>query len=200
MLSLSGIPLPLLLVCRLFLPLPPLLSCLSSSCVLLLLRLFPLHVCYPVLLSFRSSSGSGTLLLYCSSVPPPLLLVLSPSAVILSFLPLLLSSPPQQAPFSARLLPCAAAQLQHQQRFWASSSALPRLPVFFRGETGGGVRSGPGEARIILIFHIISVRPSQQPLMVRTVLKVYMELGSYFLFLQEQIKDIIIICSVAPRR
>jgi hypothetical protein len=31
------------------------------------------------------------------------------------------------------------------------------------------------------------------PLMVRTFLKVYMELGSYFLFLQEQIKDIIII-------
>jgi hypothetical protein len=29
--------------------------------------------------------------------------------------------------------------------------------------------------------------------MVRTFLKVYMELGSYFLFLHEQIKDIIII-------
>jgi len=29
--------------------------------------------------------------------------------------------------------------------------------------------------------------------MVRTFLKVYMELGSYFLFLQEQIKDIIIV-------
>ena len=43
------------------------------------------------------------------------------------------------------------------------------------------------------LSHIISVRPSKQPLMVRTFLKVYMELGSYFLFLQEQIKDIIII-------
>ena len=32
--------------------------------------------------------------------------------------------------------------------------------------------------------------------MVRTFLKVYMELGSYFLFLQEQIKDIIIIFRV----
>ena len=32
-----------------------------------------------------------------------------------------------------------------------------------------------------------------QHLRVRTFLKVYMELGSYFLFLQEQIKDIIII-------
>jgi hypothetical protein len=29
--------------------------------------------------------------------------------------------------------------------------------------------------------------------MVRTFLKVYMEIGSYFLFLQEQIKDIIIV-------
>jgi len=29
--------------------------------------------------------------------------------------------------------------------------------------------------------------------MVRTFLKVYVKLGSYFLFLQEQIKDIIII-------
>jgi hypothetical protein len=47
------------------------------------------------------------------------------------------------------------------------------------------VRSGPGEARTILLL-----RPSKQPLMVRTFLKVYMELGSYFLFLQEQIKDI----------
>jgi hypothetical protein len=56
------------------------------------------------------------------------------------------------------------------------------------------VRSGPGEARTILLLHIISVRPSKQPLLVRTFLKEYMELGSYFLFLQEQIKDIIIIC------
>ena len=48
-------------------------------------------------------------------------------------------------------------------------------------------------ARTILLFHIISARPSKQPRMVRTFLKVYMELGSYFLFLQEQIKDIIII-------
>ena len=51
------------------------------------------------------------------------------------------------------------------------------------------MRSGPGAARTILLFHIISTRPSKQPLMVRTFLKVYMELGSYFLFLQEQIKD-----------
>jgi hypothetical protein len=40
------------------------------------------------------------------------------------------------------------------------------------------VRSGPGEAGTILLLHIISVRPSKQPLMVRTFLKVYMELGS----------------------
>jgi hypothetical protein len=67
-----------------------------------------------------------------------------------------------------------------------------RKGVFGGEEEGGGVRSGPGEARTILLLHIISVRPSKQPLMVRTFLKVYMELGSYFLFLQEQIKDIII--------
>ena len=54
------------------------------------------------------------------------------------------------------------------------------------------MRSGPGEARTILLLHIISVRPSKQPLVVRNFLKVYMELGSSFLFLEEQIKDIII--------
>ncbi len=48
------------------------------------------------------------------------------------------------------------------------------------------MRSGPGAARTILLFHIISVTPSKQPFMVRTFLKVYMELGSYFLFLQEK--------------
>ena len=55
------------------------------------------------------------------------------------------------------------------------------------------MRSGPGAARTILLFHIISARPSKQPRMLRTFLKVYIELVSYFLFLQEQIKDIIII-------
>jgi hypothetical protein len=51
---------------------------------------------------------------------------------------------------------------------------------FVGEEEGGGVRSGPREARTILLLHIISVRPSKPPLMVRTFLKVYMELGSYF--------------------
>ena len=60
------------------------------------------------------------------------------------------------------------------------------------GGRRGGVRSGPGAARTILLFHIISARPSKHPLMVRTFLKLYMGLGSYFLFLQEQLKDIII--------
>jgi hypothetical protein len=41
---------------------------------------------------------------------------------------------------------------------------------------------------------------SAQPLMVRTFLKVYMEFGSYFLFLQEQIKDIIILPPEDPSR
>ena len=44
------------------------------------------------------------------------------------------------------------------------------------------MRSGLGEARTILLLHVFSDRPSKQPLMVRTFLKVYMELGSYFLF------------------
>ena len=61
------------------------------------------------------------------------------------------------------------------------------------------MRSGPGVARTILLLHIISARPSKQPRMVRTFLKVYMELGSYFLFLQEQIKDIIIWRGVGGR-
>jgi hypothetical protein len=42
------------------------------------------------------------------------------------------------------------------------------------------VRSGPGEASFILLLHIIGASPSKQPLMVHTFLKVYMELGSYF--------------------
>jgi hypothetical protein len=42
------------------------------------------------------------------------------------------------------------------------------------------VRSGPGEARTILLLHIISDRSSKQPLMVSTLLNVYMDLGSYF--------------------
>ena len=83
------------------------------------------------------------------------------------------------------------------------------MGVFGVEEEGGGVRSGPGEARTILLLHIISARPSKQPhmvgstlgvysfglifvsartnkrhhhqpRMVRTFLKVYMELGSYF--------------------
>jgi hypothetical protein len=58
---------------------------------------------------------------------------------------------------------------------------------------GGGVGGGPGTGGAILLFRIIGAGPSKQPRMVRTFLKVYMELGSYFLFLQEQIKDIIII-------
>ena len=37
------------------------------------------------------------------------------------------------------------------------------------GEEEGGVRSGPGSARTILLFHIIDARPSKQPRMVRTL-------------------------------
>jgi hypothetical protein len=55
-----------------------------------------------------------------------------------------------------------------------------------QGQNSGGKR---GFERIPLV---LCARPSKQPLMVRTFLKEYMELGSYFLFLQEQVKDIII--------
>ncbi len=41
------------------------------------------------------------------------------------------------------------------------------------------MRSGPGTARTILLFHIISDRHSKHPLIVRTFLKVY---GSWLLF------------------
>jgi hypothetical protein len=40
-------------------------------------------------------------------------------------------------------------------------------------EEGGGVMSGPGAARTILLFHSISARPPKQPSMVRTFLKVH---------------------------
>jgi hypothetical protein len=38
---------------------------------------------------------------------------------------------------------------------------------------GGGVRSGSGAARTILLFHTISDRPPKQSRMVRTFLKVH---------------------------
>ena len=40
-------------------------------------------------------------------------------------------------------------------------------------EEGGGVRSGPGEARTILLFYTISARTSKHPRMVRTFLNVH---------------------------
>jgi hypothetical protein len=45
--------------------------------------------------------------------------------------------------------------------------------VFGGEEEGGGVRSRPGAARTILLFHIISARPSKQPRMVGSTLGVY---------------------------
>jgi hypothetical protein len=43
-----------------------------------------------------------------------------------------------------------------------SLPAKDRRVVFGGEEEGGGVRSGPGAARTILLFHIISDRPSKQ--------------------------------------
>jgi hypothetical protein len=47
----------------------------------------------------------------------------------------------------------------------------PRRLLTSWEEEGVGVKSGPGEVRTILLPHIISARPSNQPLMVRTFLK-----------------------------
>ena len=63
---------------------------------------------------------------------------------------------------------------------------LPQTPVWLEISEGTGREGERGRGRVC-------DRDASQPLMVRTFLKVYMELGSYFLFLQEQIKDIIII-------
>jgi hypothetical protein len=49
--------------------------------------------------------------------------------------------------------------------------------VFGGEEEGGGVRRGAGAARTILLFHIMSARPSKQPRMVRTFLKVHTRAG-----------------------
>ena len=60
------------------------------------------------------------------------------------------------------------------------SAEYDLIGVFSGEEGGGGVRSGPGEARSILLLHIMGARPSKQPLMVRTFLKVYMEFNPFF--------------------
>ena len=65
---------------------------------------------------------------------------------------------------------------------WGRGSSLHPGIEFGRSRTGegssggrkrGGVRSGPGAARTILLFHIISARPPKQPRTVRTFLKVH---------------------------
>jgi hypothetical protein len=51
------------------------------------------------------------------------------------------------------------------------------LARFHSTSEGGGVMRQQGAAGAILLFHIISARPSKQPLLVRTFLKVHMEQG-----------------------
>ena len=55
-------------------------------------------------------------------------------------------------------------------RIWAEED---QIGVFGGEEEGGGVRSGPGAARTILLLHVISARPSKQPRMVGSNLGVY---------------------------
>jgi len=43
---------------------------------------------------------------------------------------------------------------------------VTRFTDLVTSQGGGGVRSGPGAARTILLFHTISSRPSEQPRMV----------------------------------
>ena len=77
---------------------------------------------------------------------------------------------------------------------------LRRCLLVGHGAGAGGDQTPAAYKRgcVDLNFMCVLHRPSKQPLMVRTFLKVYMELGSYFLFLQEQIKDIIIIILTPP--
>jgi hypothetical protein len=69
-----------------------------------------------------------------------------------------------------------------------SLGGLGLVGVFGGEEEGGGVSSGPEAARTILLSHVISARPSKQPLMVIASLKVYVELGSYFCFCKNKQK------------
>jgi hypothetical protein len=58
---------------------------------------------------------------------------------------------------------------------------LPRPLFCHQEEEGGGVRSGPGVATTILLFHTISARPPKQPSMVGSTLGVY-SFGLIFVF------------------
>jgi hypothetical protein len=80
----------------------------------------------------------------------------------------------------------SSSRLQGQVRFGGGGSSLHSGIEFGRSRTGegssggkeegSGVRSRPGAARTILLFHIISARPPKQPRMVRTFLKVHTRL------------------------
>jgi hypothetical protein len=68
----------------------------------------------------------------------------------------------------------SSSSLRGQVRFGECGSSLHSGIEFGRSRTckgvfggeeeGGGVRSGPGAARTILLFRIISARPPKQPL------------------------------------
>jgi hypothetical protein len=77
--------------------------------------------------------------------------------------------------------PPVAAAAAWQERVWVPIAGWSLGEVgpdrcLRGGGRRGGVRSVPGEARTILLLHIISARPSKQPRMVRTFLKVHTRL------------------------
>jgi hypothetical protein len=81
------------------------------------------------------------------------------------------SSCPSFAAFRPPLLMASSLSASSVMSSYGKTS--PMFVSFHNSEEGGGVRSWPGAARTILHFHIISARPSKQPRMVRTFLKVH---------------------------
>jgi len=67
--------------------------------------------------------------------------------------------------FADAFLSCSSVKLYKHRCIWAKNYGRREM--------------GPGAAGTILLFHIISARPSKQPQLVRTFLKVY---GAWLLF------------------
>ncbi len=99
----------------------------------------------------------------------------APVSESLPLLHLSLHNSPASLPPSFSLFLSSSRSLLSLLSLYFSFSLSPPLPLSL-------FLSEPGAARTILLFHIISARPSKQPRMVGSTLGVY----------KEQIKDIII--------